>query len=123
MNDLNIHNESSEEILSRMVNRYEEISGISLGLADERRWILQSVAYGLFIRNETTNEGLKMNLLRYTKGDYATEMGTFTDTERLSASKSSVTLRFEIEEAKTELIGVSPIRVTPGNNIYFLRCP
>lgn len=120
MNDLNIHNESSEEILSRMVNRYEEISGISLGLADERRWILQSVAYGLFIRNETTNEGLKMNLLRYTKGDYATEMGSFTDTERLSANKSSVTLIFEIEEAKEHLIGVNPLRVTPGNNIYFL---
>ncbi|MEI6857078.1 baseplate J/gp47 family protein [Psychrilyobacter sp.] len=120
MSDLNIHNESSEDIAARMVTKFGELRGASLGLADERRWLLQAVAYGLFIRNETTNEGLKMNLLRYTKGDYATEMGAFTDTERLSASKSSVTLRFEIEEAKTELIGVSPIRVTPGNNIYFL---
>lgn len=120
MNNLNIHNESSEEILSRMVNRYEEISGVSLGLADERRWILQSVAYGLFIRNETTNEGLKMNLLRYTKGEYATEMGYFTDTERLEAKKASVLLNFEIEEAKEHLLGINPVRVTPGNNRYFL---
>ena len=78
------------------------------------------MAYGLFVSNEKTNEGLKMNLLRYTKGEYATEMGYFTDTERLPASKSSVTFRFEIEESKTELIGVSPTRITPGNNIYFI---
>jgi len=120
LNDLNIHNESSEEILSRMVNRYEKLSGIPLGLADERRWLLQTVAYGLFIRNEATNEGLKMNLLRYTKGDYATEMGAFTDTERLGAKKASVLLKFEIEEAKEHLLGVNPVRVTPGNNRYFL---
>ena len=120
MNDLNIHNESSEEILGRMIKKYEELSGVSLGLADERRWLLQTVAYSLFIRNETTNEGIKMNLLRYTKGDYATEMGAFTDTERLSAKKASVLLKFEIEESKEHLLEVNPVRVTPGNNRYFL---
>jgi len=120
LNNLNIHNESSEEILARMVNKYEDLSGTSLGLADERRWLLQTVAYGLFVRNETTNEGLKMNLLRYTKGDYATEMGAFTDTERLGAKKASVLLKFEIEEAKEHLLGINPVRVTPGNNRYFL---
>ena len=120
MSDLNIHNENSEEILGRMVNRYKELSGVSLGLADERRWLLQTVAYALFVRNETTNEGLKMNLLRYTKGDYAAEIGAFTDTERLEAKKASVLLKFEIEEAKEDLLGINPIRVTPGNNIFFL---
>ncbi|MEI6856798.1 baseplate J/gp47 family protein [Psychrilyobacter sp.] len=120
MNDLNIHDDSAEDILARMINKHEEISGISLGLADERRWLLQAVAYGLFIRNETTNEGLKMNLLRYTKGDYATEMGYFTDTERLGTKKASVLLNFEIEEAKEHLLGVNPVRVTPGDNLYFL---
>ncbi len=120
MSDLNIHNESEEEILSRMVNRYQELSGETLTLSDERRWIFQAVAYALLIRNEATNEGLKMNLLRYTKGDYAREIGTFTDTEILDPKQASVLLRFEIEEAKDSLIAVNPVRVTPGNDIYFL---
>ncbi len=120
LSNIDIHKESAEEIIARMVNRYEELSKESLGLADERRWIFQSVAYALAVRNEATNEGLKMNLVRYTKGDYATEMGCFTDTERLPAHKASVVLRFEIEEAKEDIISVNPVRVTPGNDIYFL---
>jgi len=120
LSSIDIHKESAEEITARMVNRYEELSKESLGLADERRWVFQAVAYALAIRNETTNEGLKMNLVRHTKGGYATEMGYFTDTERLPAHKASVVLRFEIEEAKEDVIAVNPTRVTPGNDIYFL---
>lgn len=120
MSDLNIHNETEEEILSRMVNRYEELSGETLELADERRWIFQSVAYALMIRNETTNDGLKMNLLRHSKGDYLQEIGVFTDTEILEPKQASVPLRFEIEEAKEDLIAVSPVRITPGGDVYFL---
>ena len=120
MSSIDIHKETSEEIAARMVNRFEGYSKESLGLADERRWIFQAAAYALFIRNETTNEGFKMNFVRYTKEGYADEIGTFTDTERLPAHKASVVLRFEIEEPKEHLIAVSPIRVTPGNDVYFL---
>lgn len=120
MNEIDIHKETTEEIAARMINKYEELGGGSLGLADERRWFLQAVAYGLFVRNQTTNEGLKMNFVRYTKGLYADEIGVFTDTNRLPAHKASVVLRFEIEEAKENIVAVTPVRVTPGNDIYFI---
>lgn len=120
MNNIDIHKESAEDITARMVNKYESISKESLGLADEKRWLLQTIAYALAIRNETTNEGFKMNFVRYTKEQYADEIGVFTDTDRLPAHKSGVVLLFEIEEAKDGVLGVNPTRVTPGNNIYFI---
>lgn len=118
--ELDIHKESAEDITTRMVNKFEELGGESLGLADERRWLLQAIAYGLFIRNQSTNEGFKMNFVRHTKGEYADEIGVFTDTERLPASASSTILRFEIEEVQGNIVGVNPTRVTPGNNLYFI---
>ncbi len=120
MNEIDIHKETTEEIAARMINKFEELGGESLGLADERRWLLQSIAYGLFVRNQTTNEGLKMNFVRYTKGLYADEIGMFTDTERLSAKAATDTFRFEIDEAQPSVIGVPPTRITPGNSLYFI---
>ncbi len=119
MTNLDIHKETLEELEAKMVNRFEELSGEALSLSDERRWILQSIAYGLFIRNQTTNEGFKMNFVRYTKGQYADEIGVFTDTGRLPAKPSKTKLRIEIGTSKSQTVAVSPTRFTPGKNIYF----
>ena len=118
--NLDIYKDSAEDIATRMVNRFNELSGESLGLADERRWLLQAIAYGIFVRNQATNEGFKMNFVRHTKGDYADEIGVFTDTERLSAQYAGTTVRVEIEEAQASVLGVNPVRVTPGGDIYFI---
>ncbi|GLI57369.1 hypothetical protein PM10SUCC1_28830 [Propionigenium maris DSM 9537] len=118
--NLDIHKESAEEITARFINKFEKLGGESLALSDERRWLLQAIAYGFFIRNQTTNEGFKMNFVRHTKGEFTDEIGVFTDTERLPAKAATDTLRFEIEEAQPNVIGVTPTRVTPGNNLYFI---
>ena len=41
MSNLDIHKESEEDIVTRMVNKFNDLSGESLELADERRWLLQ----------------------------------------------------------------------------------
>ena len=120
MGNLDIHKDSEENIVARMVNKFNDLSGESLELADERRWLLQAIAHGLFIRNQATNEGFKMNFVRHTKGEYADEIGVFTDTDRLQSQQASVMVRFEIEEAQGAVLGVNPTRITPGNNLYFI---
>lgn len=120
MSNLDIHKETPEEIAIRMINRFEELGGESLAISDERRMLLNTIAYGLFVRNEATNEGFKMNFVRYTKGEFADEIGVFTDTKRLPNHPASTTLRIDIGGPQSETVAVSPTRFTPGNNIYFM---
>lgn len=128
--DIDFINVDVEEQEMIMVNRFEDLSGISLKNADPRRKILQTVAYALTLALNNINYTAKQQLLTYAEGDFLLHFGAKKNVPIIEPKTAQTTIRFEVNPIVDSVIpanyriGVneimfatlSDVTVTPGMN-------
>lgn len=112
----------NSEMLQWFREKKKELTGedVTLSSGDDRRLILLTCAYYLYQGYMFIDEGGKMGLLKYARGDYLDLLGMFKKTPRNPARGATTTLRFSISEARGFATGIPQgTRATAGNNLYF----
>ena len=111
-----------EEMIAWYQEKYAEVTGkeTTLGKADERRLMLQTCAYFLFLGYKDVDLAGKMATLKYAVGDYLENLGALKGVYRLSANAATTTIRYAVMEARESATPISKgSRVTAGDNVYF----
>lgn len=121
-----IDNLTQEDLLEKMIAWYlekrKEVTGkdMTLGLADDRRLILQTGAYYIYQAFMMTDNAGKMGLLKYATGDFLENLGALKGVSRLQERGSTVTLRYSMEEERASATGIpAHSRATAGDGVYF----
>lgn len=112
----------TEDMLGWFLQKRQEVTKetIVLGAADDRRLMLLAAAYYLYQGYQFIDFSGKMNLLKYSIGDYLDDLGANNHTERLGAAGATVTLRYSINNARSSAVGIpAGSRVTAGDGVYF----
>lgn len=100
----------------------KELTGedIVLTLADERRLILSTCAYYLYLGYKYVDSAAKMGMLKYSAGDYLENLGALKGISRRGATGSITTMRFSMVSARASATGVPKgTRVTSGDGVFF----
>lgn len=91
-----------------------------LARADPLRLFLLSVEALLIQQRLLFDQMAKMNLLAYAKGDYLDHIGALVGTERLPASRATVTMKLTLSAVREQAVIIPKgARITAGDNIYF----
>jgi len=102
--------------------KFEEITGdpLTLERADPMTILLYACAVVIFQAYLYIDRAGKVNLLKYTYGEFLDNVGTFKGITRLPASAASVMLRFTISEVQGSATSIpAGTRATPDGSIYF----
>lgn len=87
----------------RIISKYEEISGRTLANGDPVRLFLLSLAAEITQLRQDFNLAARQNLLTYAQGDYLDSLGVMVNTYRIPAKGATVTLRYTLSEALSEI--------------------
>ena len=110
------------DMLSWFLEKRKEVTGqtVVLGDADDRKLLLMAAAYYMFHLYEYTDFAGKMNMLKYSIGDYLENLGAASRISRNEAVGATTTLRYSMDHARTSATGIpAGSRVTAGNGVYF----
>ncbi len=110
------------EMLAWFLEKHEEVTGqpITLGEADDRRLMIKAAAYYLFQGYAMVDNAGKMNMYKYSSGDYLENLGAAKQISRLEAAGSTTTVRFSLSSARSSATGIpAGSRVTAGDGVYF----
>ena len=115
-----------EGILSEMVAdyqlKYAEETGqkITLRTGDKEHIYLRIVAAQYFQMYQQLDYAAKMNLLKYSTGDFLEHLGALKGTFPLEPRPAVCTVRFVLSEARKEIAYIpEKTRVTAGDGVYF----
>lgn len=99
---------------------YQTITGRTLYPGDPERLFLEGLAYVIALQRYVIDYTGKMNLLRYSAGDYLDHIGVMTGVARLAASAASTTIRFSLAAVQDAAVPI-PVgtRVTPDGSLMF----
>lgn len=121
-----IDNISYEQILEEMIRdyekKYEEVTKrkVVLRPGDKEHIHLRIEAGQYFQMYQILDHAAKMNLLKYSKGDFLKHLGAFKRTFIQEPKAAVVTVRFILSEVRREVIYIPQgTRVTAGDGIYF----
>lgn len=109
-------------MLAWFLEKREEVTKktITLGEADDRRLMLKAAAYYIFHGYEMIDRAGKMNMLKYSIGDFLENLGAMKRTSRLDAAGSTATIRFSMDTARSSATGIpAGSRVSAGDGVYF----
>lgn len=109
-------------MLGWFLSKREEVTKktITLGEADDRRLMLKAAAYYIFQGYEMINRSGRMNMLKYSIGDYLENLGAMKMISRQAAAGATATIRFTMSAARSSATGIpSGSRVTAGDGIFF----
>lgn len=111
---------NAEEIVNRLIERFEEYTGEILYPGDERRIFLQGFAYVLADTENHINETGRGNLLKYAQGLEIDALGDLFSNPRLQGNYAKTTLEIKISQAQgTDLVIPKGTRVTPDGVRFF----
>ncbi|TEB13355.1 baseplate assembly protein [Pelotomaculum propionicicum] len=116
--EITFADKSAQQIEADIVNRYAQITGQSLALADPRRKFIQAIVPILAQQRALIDFAAKQNLLGYSTGDYLDHIGAISGTERLQPSYAKTTVRFNLSTAVQQTIPAGT-RVTAGDGVFF----
>ena len=121
LNELNFVSIESNEITQKLINYFEEYTGISLPVGDARRHLLNGVAYAVTIMINDINITGKSNLLRYSAGDALDALGdSLYGVSRLNAEPATVELKFTLSSAQANEVEIPKgTRATADGKIFF----
>lgn len=111
-----------EEMIGWFKEKKKELTGetVSLGMADDRRILLQTGAYFIFQGYMFADNAGKMGLLKYSYGEFLENLGALKHVYRKAAQRASVTIRFSLYEARNAATGIPQgTRLTSGDGVYF----
>ena len=110
----------SEQVLSRLVSKFEEVLGETLQPSDERRIFINQLAQVIIAQNAAINMAGNQVLLRYAKGEVLDEIGKMFGVDRLVAGYATTTLKFTLSAVQgNDIVIPQTTRVTPDGTTYF----
>jgi phage-related baseplate assembly protein len=117
---------SYEQILEEMIGDYEEQyqnetkKKVVLRPGDKEHIHLRIMAGQYFQMYQMLDNAAKMNLLKYSKGDFLKHLGAFKKTFIQEPKAAVVTARFTLSEVRREVVYIPKgTRITAGDGIYF----
>lgn len=117
-----IDNVSLKDIKSQLINdfveMYNKITGnqAELPTSDINRMILYACAAQIYQAYQYVERAGRLNLLKYSYGDYLDNIGALKNVSRQQATRSKVTVRFKLSEKREAPVQIpSTTRVTTGN--------
>lgn len=117
---------SYEQILEEMIRdyekKYQEETGkkVILRPGDKEHIHLRVNAGQYFQMYQKLDNAAKMNLLKYSRGDFLKHLGAFKRTFIQEPKAAVVTVRFTLSEVRKEVIYIPQgTRVTAGDGVYF----
>lgn len=115
-----------EQILNDMVAdyemKYQEITGqkITLRPGDKEHIHLRIEAGQYYQMYQIMDNAAKMNLLKYSKGNFLRHLGAFKKTFIQEPKPAVVTARFTLSEVRKDVIYIPQgTRITAGDGVYF----
>lgn len=115
-----------EQILNEMVAdyemKYQEITGrkITLRPGDKEHIHLRIEAGQYYQMYQIMDNAAKMNLLKYSKGNFLRHLGAFKKTFIQEPKPAVVTARFTLSEIRKDVIYIPQgTRITAGDGVYF----
>ena len=117
---------SYEKILNEMIadykNKYQEATGrkVTLRPGDKEHIHLRIEAGQYFQMYQILDNAAKMNLLKYSKGNFLRHLGAFKKTFIQEPKPAVVTARFTLSEIRKDAIYIPQgTRITAGDGVYF----
>lgn len=117
---------SYEKILNEMIadyeKKYQEATGrkVTLRPGDKEHIHLRIEAGQYFQMYQILDNAAKMNLLKYSKGNFLRHLGAFKKTFIQEPKPAVVTARFTLSEIRKDVIYIPQgTRVTAGDGVYF----
>lgn len=117
---------SYEKILNEMIadyeNKYQEATGrkVTLRPGDKEHIHLRIEAGQYFQMYQILDNAAKMNLLKYSKGNFLRHLGAFKKTFIQESKPAVVTARFTLSEIRKDVIYIPQgTRITAGDGVYF----
>lgn len=111
---------NAEDILNRLIERFELYTGDKLYPGDERRIFLQGFAYVLAEETIHINETGRGNLLKYAMGNQLDAIGELYSNKRLDADPATVELKITISASgASDIIIPAGFRATPDGEHFF----
>jgi phage-related baseplate assembly protein len=99
---------------------YQAITGRTLYPGDPERLFLEGLAYVIALQRFVIDYTGKMNLLRYSAGDFLDHLGAMTGVARLLPSAASTTVRFSLGAPQASAVPIPDgTRVTPDGTLLF----
>lgn len=120
-----IENKTLDDVQAEAVtayqNRYEELTGESLTLrradhASLELYALSTVLYQVLLAEDKAG---KMDLLKYSYGDFLENLGALRSVTRLAASAATVTVRFTLSEILESAITIPAGTRVSNGELYF----
>lgn len=121
LSDINFITTDTQEILTAIVKKYEEVAERTLAEGDPIYLFLESIsAVIVSLRNEV-NQAARETTLAYATGGFLDAIGCMVGTSRLGATKAKTTLKFTLASPVETATYQIPegTRVTDGNNHVF----
>lgn len=112
---------NAKELKNKMMEKYEELSNITLTKASPETQIFGAVAYLLALREEEYNDIIKQNYLKYAREDRLDLLGEIYGErgERNKELSAQATFRFYITSPKTKKIIIPKGSLIKYSDIYF----
>ncbi|NBH32082.1 baseplate J/gp47 family protein [Clostridiaceae bacterium] len=117
---------SYEKILNEMIadyeKKYQEATGrkVALRPGDKEHIHLRIEAGQYFQMYQILDNAAKMNLLKYSKGNFLRHLGAFKKTFIQEPKPAVVTARFTLSEIRKDVIYIPQgTRITAGDGVYF----
>jgi phage-related baseplate assembly protein len=121
-----IDNLTIEDVQTRLINGfqnyYKELTGqeITLAKADPYRLIMLSCAAVLYQDMQQTDRAGKMQLLKYSRGDYLKEIAAWKNVVPPEPTAATVAVTWKLADAREQATGIDEgSRVTADNELYF----
>lgn len=111
-----------DDMLGWFKEKKKELTGedVTLAKADDRKLLLSACAYYIFQGYMFLDDMGKMNLLKYSRGDYLENLGALKRISRNPAKESTTTIRFEMKSARATTTGIPMgTRLTAGDGVFF----
>lgn len=110
------------EMVSDYEAEYERIAGkkVYLSEASPYMMLINAAALQIYQLMQYVDNAGKMNLVKYSRGEYLDNLVAFKGMERKSEESARTVLRFEITKPLEFVLSINEgTRVTDGNEVYF----
>lgn len=116
--DITFAEKSPQQIEAEILNRYEQLTGQRLSLADPRRKFIQVFVYLATLQRSVIDYSAKQNLLAYAENEFLDHKGEEMNTPRLEPRPSRTIIRFYVSTPELQTIPAGT-RVTAGDGVFF----
>jgi len=121
LKDIDFVDVDADSVETWVFNKYTEITGRTLAQGDPTRLFLLFIAEDFVRLLNNVNDTGKMNLLKYSEGDFLDNLGALLCVTRIPASPATTVLEVTLSaERESETVIPAGTRVSPtGTDLYF----